>query len=1009
MVFRRSATGRTKPSRKRWVLLRRLSIGPRLLLFMAVPSVALLLLIGLFASADVRSLTELRAFHESSHVIDEFVDARAKLQAERHQAVLGNASEEPLTFISDQDLMEISDLMTANGIAGGVELREEIETARQFAANNRLDQAVFAYNDLIDRLVVAIDEQLEDAPLGLALQRSEALRSLLASEEAYLREDIEARSASPSSTDLTRLHTSASEALGRYSANATPSGSTALEELTVSRSWRTLTVIRAASFSDSSATFDLERWSRAAEVRRLTFVVLTRQESIALQTDIGDTVDAETRRLASLAGIVALVLLVATFGALRLRRSIIGPLSNLTVNARLLSRGELAPVEDSATKDRVAQDNAKDEIAEVSNAFWSLSQTMEGLWTDVDAISTAVGNKQYQRRLDVSQLEGDWLRLASTMNETLATGEAHRDSVKEELDRRGAMTEISDAAVMAETAPEVTAAVLRHLPSALAGSHAHLHEHPSGPPKYDLGVQLETSISALEVPSLTDHAQRIELPEGSGVASLVEFPEGPPAVLVLRFGESQPANVEPLISMMETAGRILAQAHRRQAAETSATHSREHDLLTGLPNSTHMQRWFGEQNPFAVDAGVAEQWTALGVQPHRMGDWDDVFGRDAREVVLQSIASVLGGTIRRSATELSAEMSVARILEPEFLVLVPQAHCEIVINEITKAFGGPLAVQNAQINIDLAIGVAPVEWNDGDLTQTIANVSAAIRHGSGDESGVVTFEPRHREEVRRRSELLNWLGQAIDNRDLEVHFQPVVNAVTTTIEGYECLIRGSKDGTPISPAEFIPLAEENNMIVAIGQFVLREACQALPFLMGDSPYVAVNLSPLELSYPSLITDIERVLDESAVDRGRIVFEVTEGAATTDQDVELLKQIRSLGVKIAIDDFGTGQSNLSYLNTLPAQILKLDRSLVTPMVDDPGAASVVRKAIEMAHGLGMTVVGEGVEVNEELDALRRMRCDRIQGWLTGRPGPLENFIEITIDRPVTRIEAPKDAR
>jgi len=795
---------------------------------------------------------------------------------------------------------------------------------------------------------------------------------------------------------MTRLHTSANEALGRYTENATADGAATLERLTVSDSWRTLTTMRAALFTDGSSNFDVTRWSSSAEVRRLSFVVLVRQESIALQDDIGATVDAEIRRLGILAGIVLLVMLFAILGALRLRKSIIGPLSNLTVNARLLSRGELAPLEDPAN----------DEIAEVAHAFSSLSDTMENLWTDVDAVSTAVGNREYGSRIDTTELEGDWLRLASTMNDTLATGEAHRDTVKEELDRRGAMTEISNSAVLAESASDLTSAVLRHLPSVLAGSHAHLHEHPSGPPKFDLGVPLEQSISALEVPGLTDQAQRINFRDGSGVASLVEFPVGPPAVLVLRFGKTEPAQVEPLVSMVETAGRILAQAHRRQAAETRATHNREHDLLTGLPNSVFLRRWFGDRNH--IDRS-GEKWAALGVHPQRLGDWDDVFGREAREVVLQAIATVLDDTIVLSAADLDSEMALARIGEPEFLVLVPEPHINATTARITSAFSRPLAIQGAQVNVGVTIGVDRVERSDRDLTQTIANVSAAIRHGSTDESGVVEFEARHREEVRQRTELIDWLAQAIENRDLEVNFQPIVNAVTTTIEGYECLIRGSKDGAPISPAEFIPLAEETNMIGAIGQFVLREACAALPFLRGESPYVAVNLSPIELSNPNLLLGIEQVLTESAVDRGRIVFEVTEGATTTDEDVELLNKISALGVKIAIDDFGSGQSNLSYLNTLPAQILKLDRSLITPMVDDAGAASVVKKAIEMAHDLNMTVVGEGVEINEELDMLRRMRCDRIQGWLTGRPGPLEDFIEITIDRPITRINVPRDAQ
>ncbi len=987
--------GEKQRPRARWVLLRRINIGPRLILFMAIPSLALLVLIGMFASADARALLDLRSFHAASNVVDELVDARIGLQSERHAAVIANNNtdgNDSADFLDGAEIQYVGELIEAHSLGDARDVEEELLVARSLAENNRLEQATLAYSDLIELLGEAIEVRLDGAPLGIALQRSNAFQSLLESEEAYLREDLEARSETPSSVALTRLHTSATEALDRYAENATPEGSASLEELTVSSSWRTLTVLRAGSLNSGRASVDLSRWEPSADVRQLSFEILVREESIALRDDIGTTVNAELRRLGILAGIVALVVVLAIFGALRLRKSIVKPLSNLTVNARLLSRGELAPIDDPAS----------DEIAEVANAFSSLANTMEGLWTDVDSVSTAVANREYDRRIDTSELQGDWLRLASTMNNTLSTGAAHRDTVKEELDRRVAMTEISNAAVMAESAASVTSAVLTHLPAVLHGSHAHLHEHPSGPPRYDLGIPLEPTISALEIPTTSDHAQKISLRDGSGVASLVEFPDGPPAVLVLRFGDTEPADIEPLISMMETAGRILAQSHRRQAAEFRAVHNREHDLLTGLPNSLFLRHWFGERNEPTAN------WTALGVQPNRLGDWDDVFGRNAREVVLQAIATTLDDVMSLGVVISGTEMALARIGEPEFLLLTPAAHVSTVTDKIVQAFEAPLSIQDSQVNVDLTIGVAEVERTDRDLTQTIANVSAAIRHGAA-EMGVVEFEPRHREEVRYRTELIDWLSQAIENRDLEVHFQPVVNAVTTTIEGYECLIRGSKDGAPISPADFIPLAEETNMIGAIGKFVLREACQALPFLRGESPYVAVNLSPIELSNPNLLLGIEQVLNESAVDRGRVVFEVTEGATTSPEDVELLHQLRDLGVKIAIDDFGSGQSNLSYLNTLPAQILKLDRSLITPMVDDPGAASVVRKAIEMAHDLDMSVVGEGVETNEELDALRVMRCDRIQGWFTGRPGPLENFIEITIDRPVTRINIPRDAK
>ena len=215
------------------------------------------------------------------------------------------------------------------------------------------------------------------------------------------------------------------------------------------------------------------------------------------------------------------------------------------------------------------------------------------------------------------------------------------------------------------------------------------------------------------------------------------------------------------------------------------------------------------------------------------------------------------------------------------------------------------------------------------------------------------------------------------------------------------------DGQPLSPGEFIPVAEDTGVITAIGQFVLREACAALPFLRGEDPFVSVNLSPVQLSQVDLLDNIERVLVSSNVPRERVTFEVTEGATATPEGLERLRELRELGVRIAIDDFGSGQSNLAYLNELPAQVLKLDRSLVTPIPHDEGAATLVEKAIEMAHALGMTVVGEGVETRTELDALRNLECDRIQGWFTGRPGPLKDFIEITVDQTSIRIASEDD--
>ncbi|MDW3177234.1 MAG: EAL domain-containing protein [Acidimicrobiia bacterium] len=957
----------------------------------------LISLIGFLVWTDAQSLLELRQFRVVTEEVSALVETRASIQAERHQLVDGDpttpASAEtdtPAIVVESFDsgaLDALQDLNAASNVG------QDLLTARSLAANRQSAQAAVIYTELIDAFGATIEAELASAPLGRAEQRRSALLALLDAEELLLLEDLEARLGDADPTVLTRLHTSASGSLGRFTINATEDGAAALEALTISPAWRTITLIRSEYLDLPTNGLEEDRWKLAADVRRLSLAELVTDETTTLRTSIASAADKELGRLLLLTSIVLTVLALAIFGAVALRRSIVGPLSTLRANARKLSKGELAPLADPAS----------DEIAEVAGAFSTLATTMEKIWKDVDDVSASISSGVYTERIDTSELEGDWLRLANTMNATLATSEDHRDTVREELDRREVMTEISNAAVLAETAPELTSAVLHHLPRALHGSHAHLHEHPSGPPLIDLGVALEPSISALQVPTLTDQAQLVELRNGHGVASLVAFPVGPPAVLVLVFGDVEPAHPEPLVSLIETAGRILAQAHRRQHAESSATHSREHDLLTGLPNSTHLQRWFREQDATAVG------WTAIGIHPQRLEELDGSFGRDARDLVLRRVAKHIESIVQTTLDDRRATGSIARIGQPDFVVLVPETQSSQLVDAIVDGFAEPLDVDGTSISVAMTIGLDQVDHNDRDLTQTLANLSAAIRQSDSRTTQVVHFESRHRDEVRRRTQLIAWLEQAIGNRDLSIHFQPVVNAVTTAIEGYECLIRGELDGKPVSPAEFVPLAEETNLIMAIGEFALREACAALPFLPGQSPYVAVNLSPVELGDPHLLDRIDSVLNQSAVDRSRVVFEITEGVATSQADVDLLHRLRRMGVKIAIDDFGSGQSNLSYLNSLPAQILKLDRSLITPIVDDVGAAGVVRRAIEMAHDLGMTVVGEGVETNEELNALRRLRCDLIQGWLTGRPAPLDSFIEITIDRPVTQIDMPNESR
>ena len=967
-------------------ILRKIGIGPRLSLFALIPIIALLVVIGLLAVDDVRQVRDLNTYANDTAEIGELIALRAAVQEERHLLVdpsLDNGDFEALSASFASPIEE------ALRMRSTIDVVQVLPEARRLRTGGEVVEAAAEYTTIVDELDRVIFEQLTQAPSGDADLKAAAHIDLLASIESFLQEDLELFVGDANPVAIVRHREAGAQGLARFRGNASTEGSAALADLQSLPEWELLTDELPNTFTSEfhAEPGALDAWRDAATVRRAALTDLAGNELDRSHDFIIDLRNAEISQLGTLAAVIGAILLIAMVGMALLRRSIVQPLSALTVQARKLSRGEVSAVDDPA----------RDEIALVASAFSNMSGTVDHLFGDIDRITKAVHLGDHAERIDTDPLEGDWERLADTMNTTLATSAAHHEVTSEELERRMVVTDITSAAMAEDDIVDLASRVLHHLPKALAGSHAHIHQHPSGPPTVDLGVELEPPFSALEIPTSADHAKEVLIGKNHGVASLVEFADGPPVVLTLMFGDSNPIRVAPLISLVETSSQILSQVHRRRAAEQDASHNLEHDHTTGLANIAHLHRWF-DTAPTPRNG-----WTTVGVTP-QLSDLHGASGRGARDLALRSIGDELDGLVRTMATAQGIDARLVRLGDPEFVAVVPTDFGERLATAFASRFSEPITTEDIELTIDATIGLADIDPQQNDLTETLTNLSAAVRRGQHRITEIVPFETRYRDDVRRRTQLLTWLETAIQDRDLEVHLQPIVNADSIVTEGYECLVRGSIDGTPVSPGEFIPLAEEAGFIAAIGEFVLQEACAALPFLPGNDPYVSVNISPHELSDEDLIDRIERVLEASRVDRSRVVFEVTEGVETSADDAKRLVELRAIGVKIAIDDFGSGHANLSYLSSLPAQILKLDRALVTPIVEDEGAASVVLKAIEMAHQLGMTVVGEGVETNEELDALRRMRCDRIQGWFTGRPAPLDSFIEVAPRHDASRAEA-----
>lgn len=427
MKFRRSFREETTQTSRAQRVLRKTGIGPRLLLFVALPIVALIAVIGLLAADDVVRAYELRGFTEDTQQIEELVELRTALQEERSLLLNPDA---PTVLVqpinATLNTLLIDSFRFSESSVDPVQL---LPDARRLGESGQTGQAATAYTTLISELGRLIDAALAEAPLGEPDLAADAVSALLASQESLLQEDLEIQLGSANPTTLGRHREEALVGLQRFGTIGSDSGREQLEAITASSAWRFLNL----SMIDSLATIDdpatLAQWQAAADVRRLSMIDLTTREIDQLQSSMREVRNAELVRLGVLLGIIFAVLTIAFLGTFQLRRSILGPLSSLSHHARNLSRGEVTAVDDPAS----------DEIAEVGEAFSNVAATVEHLFNDIDQISESMMLGDHDQRIDTTPLEGDWERLADTMNRTLATSSAHHVATNAELARRTVM------------------------------------------------------------------------------------------------------------------------------------------------------------------------------------------------------------------------------------------------------------------------------------------------------------------------------------------------------------------------------------------------------------------------------------------------------------------------------------------------------------------------------------------------------------------------------------------
>jgi diguanylate cyclase (GGDEF)-like protein len=396
---------------------------------------------------------------------------------------------------------------------------------------------------------------------------------------------------------------------------------------------------------------------------------------------------------------------------------------------------------------------------------------------------------------------------------------------------------------------------------------------------------------------------------------------------------------------------------------------------------------------------TAETGSAVGVLFIDLDNFkivNDSLGHTAGDLLLIEIA-------RRLRSCAGENDLVARLGGDEFTVLLgdlgASAEPSLVAHKIRAALRQPVTIGERSITVSASIGIAVHDVADvknaSDLLQA-ADLALYAAKARGKAQAAV-FEPAMAADAMQRLELEANLREALEREELTVHYQPLIDLQDGGLAEVEALVRWRHPVRgQISPAEFIPLAEETGLIVPLGRWVLNQACAQLRQWLTQFPsaplVLAVNLSGKQLEDPHLVADVRYALQSNGLAPGRVKLEITESVAIADTPVicRVLQDLKNLGVQLAIDDFGSGNSALRYLQHFPIDTLKIDRSFVEGLGRDPRSAALLRGMVAFAKSIGLSVTGEGVETLDQSDCLRALGCDRAQGFLFARPAPPESI-------------------
>ena len=432
----------------------------------------------------------------------------------------------------------------------------------------------------------------------------------------------------------------------------------------------------------------------------------------------------------------------------------------------------------------------------------------------------------------------------------------------------------------------------------------------------------------------------------------------------------------------------------RARAEERIRHNAYHDSLTGLPNRALFQDRLAQEVGRAQRSGTNAALLLLDVD--RFKTINDTLGHDAGDKLLIEVAQRLESRRRKGDT-------IARLGGDEFVFIVSalrhKEDAALVAELLLDVLKSPIRIDEHELHVSASIGIA-IYPDDGDGGTTLMKSAdvALYRAKELGRNNFQVFEPKLNQRAMERLILEKDLRRAIHEREFVLEYQPQFDLETDEMRGVEALVRWKQDADVVSPAKFIPIAEECGLIVPLGHWVLEEAtarCVEFNQWAGRPLRVCVNVSALQIQRPNFANEVSNVLQAAGLSPKNLVVELTESALMQNPELGsyAMEQLQQMGVGVAMDDFGTGHSSLNYVSVLPISMVKIDRFFVQNCAKRKADALILASIVTMGHALGLKVLAEGVETKEQATVLRAHGCDEVQGYLYGRPMAPEQLIAL----------------